>query len=239
MLVATFGASGESSGKTISYENGRFFLEGFGPITPKAILDYDRQGQLHWATEGSRAWVQSLTASGAPAPAAPAAPKKGLSGGAKIALALGAALVLAIVIAAAVMGSGGESGAPSISTAELHQRLAESLSVVVKSCSVDDGEADIVLRDSGPSKSSDYQAAAERDCFDAFRVVFAPDSGIATATVEVQVERSDQFGYAVWDPVYKATLRSEDVSTIDWDTATPSDLREVWSVDFRKSYMTP
>ena len=238
MLVATFEASAGSAGKTISYENGRFILEGFGPITPKAILDYDRQGQLHWATEGSRAWVQSLTA-GAPAPPVPAAPKKGLSRGAKVALALGVVLVAAIVIGAAVLGSGGESGAPSISSSDLHQRLAQSLRVVVDSCNVDDGEADVVLRDSGPSKPSDYLAAAERDCFDAFRVVFAADTGIAAATVTVQVERSDQFGYAVWDPVYTTTLRSEDAATVDWATATPPDLRELWTVDFRKEYMTP
>jgi hypothetical protein len=57
MLIATFGPSTGWAGKTITYENDVFALEGFGPITSHDVLAYDAQGHLLWATEGTRAWV--------------------------------------------------------------------------------------------------------------------------------------------------------------------------------------
>ncbi len=238
MLVATFGPSAEWAGKAVSYENGRFTLEDFGPITPRAVLDYDREGQLLWASEETRAWVHSLTIP-APAPAAAVAPRKGLSKGVRIALAIGIVLVVAIVVAAAVLNTDDESSTSSISSSEMHQRLAKEMRAVVHSCRVSDGHGDVVLRDSWPSEPREYLAASQQDCFDAFRVLFAPGTGVTTATVEVMVERSDQFGYVVWDPVYKASLAGEVAAKVDWKTASPEEVKTLWTVDFRKDYMAP
>src|SRR5665647_1285149 len=60
MLVATFGASTGWVGKTITHEGDKFVLEGFGPITAHAVLDYDTNGQLDWAYSGLREWVQQV-----------------------------------------------------------------------------------------------------------------------------------------------------------------------------------
>ena len=57
MLIATFGPGTSWAGKTISFENEQFVLEGHGPITAADVMEYDRQGQLVWASEGMRAWV--------------------------------------------------------------------------------------------------------------------------------------------------------------------------------------
>jgi hypothetical protein len=238
MLVATLGPSTEWPGKAIFFENERFTLEGFGPITPKAILEYDRQGQLEWATEGSRSWVQGLTAA-TTSPAAPVTARTGSSKRVRNAVILGVALVAVIVIAAAVLNRDGGTNMPTISSSQLHQRLAGAMRVKVDAARVSGGRADIVLEDSGPSEPREYLTASQRDCFDAFRVALAPDTGIASATVVVKVERSDQFGYTMWDPVYKATLRRQDAAEVDWGMATPQELSELWTVDFRKDYMKP
>jgi hypothetical protein len=57
MLAATFGATTGWIGKTITYENEQFMLEGHGPITPADVMNYDRQGYLVWVNDGARAWV--------------------------------------------------------------------------------------------------------------------------------------------------------------------------------------
>ncbi len=60
MLVATFGASTGWHRRQITHENGSFILEGHGVIPARALLDYDRQGQIDWAYAGLREWVQQL-----------------------------------------------------------------------------------------------------------------------------------------------------------------------------------
>lgn len=62
MPIATFGPSTAWAGKTITYDDGRFTLEGVGPIPAAAVLTYDRQGQISWAYDGLREWVQQLAA---------------------------------------------------------------------------------------------------------------------------------------------------------------------------------
>jgi hypothetical protein len=57
MLVATFGPSTGWAGRTITHDGGRFLLEGFGPVTARAVLDYDANGQLDWAYAGLPEWV--------------------------------------------------------------------------------------------------------------------------------------------------------------------------------------
>ena len=60
MLVATFGPTTGWAGKSISYDNAEFVLEGVGVISAAAVLEYDRQGHLTWAYEGLREWTAGL-----------------------------------------------------------------------------------------------------------------------------------------------------------------------------------
>jgi len=64
MLVATFGPGSSLAGKTITFENEQFALEGSGPIRAAALLGYDRLGHLVWAYEGLKEWVESTAAAG-------------------------------------------------------------------------------------------------------------------------------------------------------------------------------
>ena len=73
MVVATFAPSSDWVGRTITYEDGRFTLEGYGAITAADVLTYDRQGQISWAYAGLREWVQTI-ASASPVPAASQVP---------------------------------------------------------------------------------------------------------------------------------------------------------------------
>jgi hypothetical protein len=57
MLVATFGPSTTWVGKTVTYVDGAFVLEGHGPIRAQDVFEYERQGHLVWAMDGVRAWV--------------------------------------------------------------------------------------------------------------------------------------------------------------------------------------
>ena len=61
MLIATFNDTTGWRGKTITFDDERFLLEGHGRVSPKNIMKYDEQGQLTWATDGTRAWVRSRT----------------------------------------------------------------------------------------------------------------------------------------------------------------------------------
>jgi len=65
IVVATFGPTTGWVGKTISYEDGRFALEGVGPLTAADVLAYDRQGHISWAYAGLREWVQQVATGGA------------------------------------------------------------------------------------------------------------------------------------------------------------------------------
>jgi hypothetical protein len=57
MLVATFGPTTAWVGKTITFENGQFVLEGHGPISAPDVMEHDRRGHLAWVDDGTRAWV--------------------------------------------------------------------------------------------------------------------------------------------------------------------------------------
>jgi hypothetical protein len=61
MLVATFAPSSEWAGTCVTCEGKSFMVEGRGPTTAAALMGYDRKGELVWATDGTRAWVGSLT----------------------------------------------------------------------------------------------------------------------------------------------------------------------------------
>ncbi|MEI6450143.1 MAG: YCF48-related protein [Actinomycetes bacterium] len=64
MVIATFGPSTAWVGKAITFENGRFVLEGKGPIAAVNVLAYDREGHLSWAYAGLREWVEQVAAGG-------------------------------------------------------------------------------------------------------------------------------------------------------------------------------
>ena len=62
MLIATFGPTTAWQGKRITWADGAFQLEGEGAVTAADVMEYDRQGHLVWADEGTRAWVGSKAA---------------------------------------------------------------------------------------------------------------------------------------------------------------------------------
>jgi len=59
ILIATFNDTTGWRGKTITYDDDRFTLEGHGRVSPTNIMKYDGQAQLVWSNEGTRAWVGS------------------------------------------------------------------------------------------------------------------------------------------------------------------------------------
>jgi len=63
--TATFGPTTGWVGRSISFEHQEFILDGHGQVTPEAVLQYDRLGQLVWAYDGLREWVAQLAASSA------------------------------------------------------------------------------------------------------------------------------------------------------------------------------
>lgn len=58
-LIATFGPTTAWVGRTITFENHQFIMEGYGPISARATLAYGKQGHLDWATDRTQAWVRS------------------------------------------------------------------------------------------------------------------------------------------------------------------------------------
>jgi hypothetical protein len=70
MLVATFGPTTAWAGKTITWDGDQFVLEGYGRIPGAALVDYDQQGHLQWASADLRSWAWAYAhweASGSPA----------------------------------------------------------------------------------------------------------------------------------------------------------------------------
>ena len=61
MLVATFGPATGWPGREIIWDVDHFILVGHGTVTPAAVLDYDRQGFLLWASPEMRPWVASVS----------------------------------------------------------------------------------------------------------------------------------------------------------------------------------
>jgi hypothetical protein len=106
MVIATFGPTTGWAGKTISYDDGWFTLDGYGPIDVAAVLEFDRQGHLQWAYAGLREWTFQVAAN--PPAAAPAA---GLAGGAAAAYAVpGVGLAGGPAAATAVPAAPGSAG---------------------------------------------------------------------------------------------------------------------------------
>ena len=57
MLVATFGPTTAWAGKTVTWDGNQFVLEGYGRIPGSALVDYDQQGHLQWASAELRSWA--------------------------------------------------------------------------------------------------------------------------------------------------------------------------------------
>jgi hypothetical protein len=69
MLVATFGPTTAWAGKTITWDGDQFVLEGYGRVPGAALVDYDQQGHLQWASPDLRSWAWAYAhweASGSP-----------------------------------------------------------------------------------------------------------------------------------------------------------------------------
>jgi hypothetical protein len=67
MILARFTPATGWAGRAITYD-GRFALEGYGPLTAEAVLVYDREGQIAWEYDGLREWVgEAAGAAGLPA----------------------------------------------------------------------------------------------------------------------------------------------------------------------------
>lgn len=64
MLIATFNENTGWAGKKITSEGEFFILEDHGPISAQDVMEYDKQGHLLWANDGTRAWVGSRAISG-------------------------------------------------------------------------------------------------------------------------------------------------------------------------------
>lgn len=59
ILIATFNETTGWVGKRITHDDEQFMLEDYGAITAADVMEYDRQGHLAWANDGTRAWVGS------------------------------------------------------------------------------------------------------------------------------------------------------------------------------------
>jgi len=68
MIVARFTSASGWAGRSITYDNERFALEGYGPLAAQDVLRYDQQGQIAWEYDGLRAWVGQVAAGAAGAP---------------------------------------------------------------------------------------------------------------------------------------------------------------------------
>ena len=74
MLIATFGPTTGWAGKKITQDGEAFVLEDHGPISACDVMEYDAQGHLVWASDGTRAWVGSLALKASPEPSPPKDP---------------------------------------------------------------------------------------------------------------------------------------------------------------------
>jgi len=81
MIVARFTPASGWAGRSVTYDNERFALEGYGPIAAQDVLRYDQQGQIAWEYEGLREWVGQVAAGATGAPAAGGFPAQSSSAG--------------------------------------------------------------------------------------------------------------------------------------------------------------
>lgn len=81
MIVARFTPATGWAGKSITYDNGQFALEGYGPLAAQDVLQYDQQGQIAWEYDGLLEWVGQVAAGATRSPAASGFPAQSTSAG--------------------------------------------------------------------------------------------------------------------------------------------------------------
>ena len=164
MLVATFGPSTAWAGKTITWDGSQFVLEGFGRVPAAALVDYDQQGHLQWASAELRTWTWAYAhweASGAPPaqtaaqPYAAAQPYGAAQPGATTGPAGGKkpfpAWAIVLIVAAVLLPIGGIFAAiliPAVLVSSQNAKAEESavkegihsLNVIIQSWAVDHGD---------------------------------------------------------------------------------------------------
>jgi hypothetical protein len=62
MIVARFTSVTGWAGRSITYDNGWFTLEGHGPVAVQDVLRYDQLGQIEWEYDGLRDWAAQVAA---------------------------------------------------------------------------------------------------------------------------------------------------------------------------------
>jgi len=117
--VAVFNERTGWAGRRILFSDGRFVLEGHGPIGAGDVMDYDGRGQLSWPRGELRGWVMELAVAErvGPPPSSRPVERHRLKGRSpaswKIALVVAAVLlVCALVAAEVVRGIGHQLLAP-------------------------------------------------------------------------------------------------------------------------------
>ena len=113
-LIATFNASTGWAGMTITYEKGRFTLEGHGPLSAADLLSYDNKGYIDWAYEGLREWARGLAAGSAADPGPAARTASSASAGAQIGEPYGGGIIAYVL----------QSGDPGWVRGETHGLIA-------------------------------------------------------------------------------------------------------------------
>jgi hypothetical protein len=107
MLLATFRPTTGWAGKEVDYEDGRYTLQGFGPITIQTVLDYDRQGHLEWSSEGLRDWVLAQVPTGHVQPLGggqtPPRQRRGMPAWAIVLIAVGVLILVLVGVVAAIV----------------------------------------------------------------------------------------------------------------------------------------
>lgn len=138
MEIARFTSATGWAGRSITYDEGRFSLQDFGPIAAAAVLEYDRAGQIEWAYAGLREWVAEVAA------AAPAGPGQAVPAGKK----MPAWAIVLIVVGALVFGVGGCAAIAIPMFVSQNEKAHESsvkqgiytIQIAVQSYAVDNGE---------------------------------------------------------------------------------------------------
>ena len=234
MLIATFAETTGWAGKTITWDEGAFTLEGHGAITAGDVLHYDTGGQLDWAPGGMRALVESLAratpASAPPLAAVVTAPATKHRTPGWVFAILGAAVVLAIVLAVALAVVIGLKSSTVNESAGGSTAAAEPSGTWVQVFSWQGGGPSLDSRDSEPFtlKGGHQRAAATATAVSgsdtspsALWTMESSDGGDATQHLEMP-------GMGTWEPDFYRPAGNYHLSSMTLDctwTITISELR--------------
>lgn len=105
MLIATFSLASGWGGKKITAKGNRILLEGHGQISPADVVEYDRQGQLIWASADTRASFFGQAPNRFAAPVGQTQKTGGCASGCAFYLAVGILVILALAALIAIGGA--------------------------------------------------------------------------------------------------------------------------------------